>query len=357
MKKSITSLELHAIVNELSFLKKGRLDQIYHPAKKELVLRFHVSGKGKILVRVIPGSVINQTEVKKETAAPSSFCMQLRKYIQNATVVDFKQKNTERILVIDLQKAEKFQLVIELFSKGNVLLLDSKGMIISVLEWQSYRSRKLKPKEKYLYPDEGFNWLKDDLKILKRSEKDSVVKALATQIGLGGTYAEEVCFRASVDKNTKPSEITDEHIELLSKELKKLIKEIEHPKGFVYGDEITPTELKAKGKADSETLTYSESLQLMNPLIKNSPYQKKINQMERIIKEQDETVHKLEKEIEQSTAKGELVYSEFVKLEKLLNIIDALQKKEGWEAVKTELGKQKKIGKVDLKKKTVVVEL
>ena len=41
-KKSVASIELAALVNELQFLVKGKVSQIYHQDKKEVLLQFYM---------------------------------------------------------------------------------------------------------------------------------------------------------------------------------------------------------------------------------------------------------------------------------------------------------------------------
>src|SRR5207245_11279028 len=45
--------------------------------------------------------------------------------------------------------------------------------------------------------------------------KGQVVRVLASILNLGGTYAEELCLRAGVDKETKVKEISDPQVDAL----------------------------------------------------------------------------------------------------------------------------------------------
>src|SRR3990167_6242249 len=133
VKKGISSLELTALVQELQFITGGKIDQIYHQQEKELLLQVHVPRHGKVLVRIVPGKFLCQTTKKEVLLKPSSFCMQLRKYLDNANIKQFYQKGSERIMVLELEKKETFFLIIELFSKGNIILTNEKYNIIGVL--------------------------------------------------------------------------------------------------------------------------------------------------------------------------------------------------------------------------------
>src|SRR3989344_6182134 len=211
-KKNISSWELAALMQELKFLVRGKISQIYHQENEEILLQLHVPGKGKQLLKLVPGKWLCLEQEKEETPIkPSSFCMQLRKYLSNAFIKNFSQKDAERIVVLELEKEETYYLIIELFSKGNVVLADKDHVIITALERQIWKDRMVKPHEKYVYPASSVNWKtlteKEVGPILGRSEKKNVATALATEIGLGGVYAEEVCVRAEIDKNRLPKEV------------------------------------------------------------------------------------------------------------------------------------------------------
>ena len=211
-KKSISSLELAALVNELQFLINGKVSQIYHPESNLLLLQLHAPGKGKQLLKIVSGKWLCLTQQKESALKPSGFCMQLRKYIDNAVIRNFYQQESERVVIFELEKQEKFFLIVELFSKGNIILTDAKQVIITALESQEWKDRTIKPREKYVFPPLEINWKELSVKklqeILKKSEKRNLATSLATEIGLGGLYAEELCRQAEVNLNQIPKEVS-----------------------------------------------------------------------------------------------------------------------------------------------------
>jgi len=357
MKKGLTSLELAAIINELQFLVKGKLSQIYHQDKKELLFQLHAAGKGKHFLKIIPGKLICLTAKKNAPLRPSGFCMQLRKYLGNAAIRNFYQKDSERIVVFELEKAERYYLIIELYSKGNVVLTDSDYNIIGVLERQIWKDRTVKAKEKYIFPEARTNWKKLDEKglkvILATSEKKNLAVCLATEVGLGGKYAEEVCKLAGVDKEVKPNGVS---ATLIVKTLEKIKKLIEKPSGYLYENEITPFALSGE-KEKKKTKTYNEAIDTINPFVIVSPYERKIKTLTGRINQQQEAIEKQESKIELNTKKGELIYEKYTPLQKLLDIVKELRKEKDWSEVAKELKKEKKISKVDLKNKKVLLDL
>lgn len=360
-KKSLASLELRAVVNELQFLKGAKVDQIYHPEKDELLIRFHVSNEGKKILRIIPGSLLNLTNEKKETLAPSSFCLQLRKYLSNATLGNIDQQHSERIVVMEFKKEERYRLMVELFSKGNILLVDRQEKIIATLNQQTWKDRTIKGGEQYLFPEEGFHWqestVEDLQKMFQKSTMDSLVKSLAMEMGLGGTYAEEICVRVGVNKKTIPDKITTEETKKIHREIQRLLQEATTPQGLVYETTVSPVRLQSF-PAPLQTLpTYNEAVDSLRPLEKTSPHQKRIRQLQFMMQEQEETIKELETEMEENTKKGELVYQHYPKLDQLLTIVQKLQRTSGWSAVEKELRTVKKIKHIDLKNKKITIEL
>jgi len=356
-KKNLTSVELAALVNELQFLTKGKLTQIYHQETKELLFQLHAPSKGKCYLKIIPGKFLCLTEKRETPLRPTGFCMQLRKYLDNATINSIQQKNTERIIVFELEKKEKYYLIIELFSKGNLILTNHKYQIITSLERQIWKERTIKPGETYLFPQKENNWktlTETQLKnILQKSQKKNLATSLATEIGLGGLYAEEICQLTNLNKNQLPSEASPKTASII-KTIKQFLKLIAKPKGFIYAEQITPFELNKK-ELIQQTPTYNQALNTLNPFEIISPYQQKIKTLEKTIVHQQAAIQTQENLITLNTQKGELIYQKYQPLQKLLDIVKELKKSKDWSEIGKELSKEKKIKKINLKEKKVIL--
>ena len=234
-KKSISSLELAALISELQFLVKGKVSQIYHQEKTELLLQLHAPGEGKQLLKIVPGKLLCLTKNKNPPIRPSGFCMQLRKYLDNAFIKDIYQKDAERIVVFEFEKKGNFFLILELFSKGNIILTNDEYIIIGALEHQTWKDRTVKSKEKYIFPKPGINWkeleVSEFTNIIQKSDKKNLATTLATEVNLGGVYAEEVCNRAPVDKDKLAKDVNDKETKLIYSEIKELYRLIKNSRG------------------------------------------------------------------------------------------------------------------------------
>ncbi len=371
-KKSISSLELAALVNELQFLVNGKVSNIYHPDKNMLLLQLHAPGKGKQLLKIISGKWLCLTAQKENALRPSGFCMQLRKYIGNAVIKNMYQQGSERIVIFELEKSsrfvrdvpgvtlEKYFLIVELFSKGNIILTDANNVIITALESQEWKDRTVKAKEKYVFPPLDINWKELTAKklqeILKKSEKRNLATSLATEIGLGGLYAEEACKQAEVDLKKVPAEVTVKETEMLVKAMKHFLIAITTPKGYLYEEEITPFPLLEK-KLLKETETYNEAIDTLKLSEKLSPYQNKIKTLQRTIAEQEEAIKNQEEKIVSAAQKGERMYEKYAALQKMREIVEEMKKSKSWTEIAKELKKEKKISKINLEKKVITVDL
>ncbi|MBR9701780.1 fibronectin-binding domain-containing protein, partial [Candidatus Pacearchaeota archaeon] len=145
MKTQVSSVDLHYLVKELQVLVDGKIDKIFHPLKKELVLLFHVPNVGKKILKVLVGKLLYLSLEKGEYQEPSGFCMFLRKHLSNSRLRKVEQKESERIVEFLFERKEgKEKLIIEFFGGGNVILCDEKGKIISYLEQHKFKERDIK---------------------------------------------------------------------------------------------------------------------------------------------------------------------------------------------------------------------
>ena len=360
LKKSISSLELAALVHELQVLAGSKISQIYQ-REQELLLELHLRGAGKQFLKIIPGKWLCLTKVKNVPLTPSNFCMQLRKYLGGAILTSVQQKNSERIVVMKVENKEPYSIVVELFSKGNFILTDKNEVIIAVLERQEWKDRVIEPGKKYIFPVlPAVDWKtlsERELEVLlQASGKRNLVTSLATDIGLGGVYAEELCRRSGLDKNVLPTTISKSDSAKLKAALTMFLQEIKMPQGFLYPEQVTPIPLQGEVLL-GQTSTYNEAIDALNPFQLESPYEKKIAGLNRIIAGQEEAVKEMESKITENARKGELIYEKYAPLHKLLSIVQELRKSHSWSEVAVELNKEKKIKKVDLEHKKVVIDL
>jgi predicted ribosome quality control (RQC) complex YloA/Tae2 family protein len=130
----------------------------------------------------------------------------LRNRLSGADFAGVEQFEFDRILTFDFERGdENTRVVVELFGQGNVAVLDETGEVVRSLETVRLKSRTVAPGAQYEFPASRVNPLSVSYDALAARMDDSdsdVVRTLATQLNLGGLYAEEVCTRAGVEKTT-----------------------------------------------------------------------------------------------------------------------------------------------------------
>lgn len=330
MKTELTSIELRFLTTELQELVNGKIDQIYQPKEEELLLQIHVPSQGKQLLHVVLPSFIYLTAEKPDIPAEvSEFCSVLRDHLINARIREIAQVQNERIIEIVLEKEMSYTLVIELFSKGNIILCQNNKILFPLLT-QIWKDRTIRAGKKYIFPERKYNPFDKNqfLKAIKNNEENTISKLLAAKLGLGKTYAEELCMRTNVDKLAK--KIKEQETEKLFLELNKLIIQPINARVIYQNKEIfdaVPIALKLYEHAEQQRFnTYNEALEsaigkLASANKKTKAAQKFIEQLERIetkIEKQKQTLARLEKEVIENQRKGELIYENYQKVKESL---------------------------------------
>lgn len=330
MKTELTSIELRFLTTELQGLVNGKIDQIYQPKEEELLLQIHVPSKGKQLLHIVLPSFIYLTAEKPDVPSEvSEFCSVLRDRLTNARIREIRQVQNERIIEITLEKETVYTLTIELFSKGNVILcLNNK--ILFPLFTQTWKDRTIREGKAYIFPEAKCNPFDKNLfiKAIKNNEENTVSKLLATKLGLGKTYAEELCLRTDVDKLAQ--KISESDAEKLFRELNKLVIQPINARVIYQNKEIldaVPIALKLYENAEQQRFnTYSEALEsVIGKLITThkriKAEQKFTEQLKRIetkIEKQKQTFSHLEKEATENQRKGELIYENYQQVKETL---------------------------------------
>ena len=140
---SLNTEMVNRLAAELAdILKDGRIEKIHQPEKDLLLFSIrNNSGNRKLLIRSGgPNTRMHLTACSYENppAAPM-FCMLLRKYLKSAKILDIRQVNDDRIIVMtvesrtELGDEQQLQLVVELLGRAaNVLLVSEDGHIAPI---------------------------------------------------------------------------------------------------------------------------------------------------------------------------------------------------------------------------------
>ncbi|HHE36825.1 MAG TPA: fibronectin-binding domain-containing protein [Candidatus Woesearchaeota archaeon] len=370
MRTELTSLDLYYLVKEFQVLVGARIDKIYEQEedRNEFLFVFHKSSIGKYMLRFKLPRFVYLTDYKQAfPSSPPGFCVFLRKHLAGARIREVKQKGFERILEIVFNTKLGVRILIcELFSKGNMILVDENYMIKGLLKSQNWQARTIRGGARYEYPPEQPDTptlSKEQIKnIITKSKKDALVKILAVDLGLGGLYAEELCKRAGVDK--RKTRLDDEELTKIFTALKGLFNE--RIRANLCNNELLPFELllyknaekkhyAAFNQALDDVLTEKIVNEAEAKIVKEK--QSKEDKIRLIIKKQEERMMSLERSIKDNQRKGELIYEHYHELKELLDNINSDRKKLGWSGVKKKYQDNRLVRSIDEKKGLIIIEL
>ncbi len=374
VKEALSSVDIAVIVEELQDLLGAKVEKVYQ-REREIILRLHAHLEGKRLeaygssvdLVLEAGRRIHLTKYRMEMPkTPTSFAMLLRKHLKGGRIRSIKQRDFDRIVEICVERADgRRTLVLELLPRGNLLLLDENGRILQPLKRETFTTRTLLPGKLYEAPPSKLNPLtatQEDLRNLfiaakeeaehrgKRGKSREVVKVLATETGLGGLYAEEVCLRAGVDKKKSAEMLSDEEIRaiydaireifqpIIERDMSKIkphivfeankegkeAEESEERRGGV-AVQVLPFELRRFEGCEKEYFpTFNDAVDefFMRQTEERSQFsfESEIEKIERILREQASALLKFKQEEEECIRKAELIYTRFKEIE------DALRK-------------------------------
>jgi len=346
--KALSSIELHFLEKELQKLVGAKIDKIFQPAKKELLLQLHK--QGKVLLHVLPELIWTTQTKQAMPESISGFCAFLRKKLNQTRLKSVQQLKPERVLLFIFEKVETYRLIFELFGNGNIIICDKDGKILAATEMRIWKDRAIKPGEHYKLPKSEYDVFtinqEDFVNVFAESELN-ISKTLATTLGIGGLYAEEVCIRANIQPNKL--NITKEEGILVFQSLQELLNETPKP-CIVMKDEkiidIVPIKLEKYGLLKQKDFeSFSTAIdEVISPKLgaeqksqAEVAYEKQIEKVNRMIEMQKKNMVKLEKNIKDNQKKGEYIYESYQELHKLIGEIMELRKTLSWKELKQKI--------------------
>ena len=230
-KRELSSIDLAALVTELNRYEGAKVDKAYLYDDDLLRLKLRDFDRGRVELMIEVGDIkrahaADPDHVADAPGRPPNFAKMLRNRLSGADFAGVEQYEFDRILTFEFEREDQnTTLVAELFGQGNVAALDETGEVIGALSTVRLKSRTVAPGSRYEYPASRLNPLDVSRGGFDRHMRESdsdVVRTLATQLNLGGLYAEEVCTRAGVEKETPIEAVTDDQLRALYESLSRI---------------------------------------------------------------------------------------------------------------------------------------
>ncbi|MFQ5838117.1 MAG: ribosome rescue protein RqcH [Thermoplasmata archaeon] len=327
MKEGLTSFDIRVLVGELSQLRGAYLDKVYQ-ADSAFILKFNLPRVGKREVFIQPGKWIFLGGEFEKPREPPPFAQSLRKVLDNALLHGVEQRGFDRILLMEFEKEARYTLVIEMFGRGNLILVRDEE-ILHALRWGKWRTRKVKRGEAYKFPPEGTNPTTLDFagfRDVVGNHKGPVVKVLASGLNLGGLYAEEICLRSKVSKNDPVESLEDEQVRALYKELQRLFTQLEEPAPTMIFDEV-PVDVipfPLRRYEDYKSRRFESLSEALNEYVMTSeeepPRNEVLERIERRIRKQEEVLRDLREEVGRVGVAADYLYVHYQEVDKLLRL-------------------------------------
>ena len=389
MKTQLTNIDVFALAKELNDeLCDGFIDNIYE-VKDLLILKIRTKETNKILV-IKKDSRINLTEYNYPVPKyPSQYCISLRKFLKNRRILGIYQQSLDRILIIELsnQDGSSWKFIIELFAKGNYILLNEENLVMVAKKYKKFKDRVILAKKEYKFPlSRGLNLFSLDIKALSKIIKESndeIVRIIARNINIAGLYSEEICKLAKLDKKKVSNTLSEKEIKEIYNALIIFTNKLntEKFKPHIVMDEkkevidIVPFELSIyEGFQKEYFKSFNEGLdnyfsKIDSIIVKPNKFEKYNREKEKFEKRlqiQMEYIKEQRQKKDKNYKIGESIYKFFKELEKLLKtILEARNKGYQWNEIEDKLisGKEQGIKeiipfkKIISSKRQVVIEL
>ena len=262
MKNSLSSFDVTAIVADLQVAVGGFLDKVYQPEHGHLVFSVRTPGKGRTFIHFVTGKWLYASKKAGDMPPnPSSFAMLLRKHLSNSRIVGGSQQGFDRIVVLSFEKGEKHDLVLEIFAKGNAVLV-KEGVIVQPLTTRTWKHRDVRARKAFSFPPpipDPLTLSSEDFEAVFRDSDSDVVRTIATKLNLGGKYSEEMCVRSGLDKNRLSKEVTPEELATLVGVIREFAGEVRASRcGYVISDAENPVDVAPSKLSIYKDLAYEE---------------------------------------------------------------------------------------------------
>ncbi|GAB6147534.1 ribosome rescue protein RqcH [Stetteria hydrogenophila] len=258
----MSNIDLHAVTARLSRLSGARLANFY---EEQGVYLARLKGAGEELVVIEPGVRMHATRRLKPSGGVQRDRLSLlaRKWLRGLRLEGVRQLDFDRVAFLEFKGG--WRLYVELVPRGVAALVSPDGVIVGASRYVEMRDRAVRPGVKYEPPPPSGSVLPDvDPGVLRdrlRGQRD-VVRGLVRGLGLPGEAAEEAAFRAGVEPQRSPEELSPGELEALAEAVASLIREAGEGRGYRAVRRGEPLEAapfrltKYEGSGDVEVYEY-----------------------------------------------------------------------------------------------------
>ncbi len=349
-KRELTSIDIAALVGELRDYRGAKIDKAYLYPDDLVRFRMRDFDRGRIelLCQVGEYKRIHMADPERVPDAPDrppNFAKMLRNRLTGASLESVEQYEFDRIVTLRFVRGdESTTVIVELFGQGNLIVCDATDTIIDALETVRLRSRTIAPGGTYEYPDrqlDPFSVGYDRVAGLIQASDADLVRTLATQLNLGGTYAEELCARAGVDGSMPTDNIDEAVIERVYEALCSVADRIRErtfdPR--IYRTDDQPVDVTPLPLVEYEALAFEqfdrfstavdqyyvelETIPVEEDTDDGPDLAEEIARIERIIDQQRAAIDDLAEEAEATRTRAEMLYAQYDLVDEIISTVAA----------------------------------
>lgn len=338
MKERLSSFDVASVARELDEeLKNARVQKTYQVDDEELRVRLYTGERRDLVVTT---DRVHLTEYPKPAPQrATNFAMAVRKRTQGGFVRSVEQYDFDRVLLFEIEHKEyTVDLVVEMFGDGNIVVTRD-GVTDVCLTSRSFRNRKVVPRKEYGFPpsraDPSEVSVEELAEVLEESDAD-LVRTLATELGLGGLYAEEVVARSGVEKHAEAADLDPARVEQVHSALRSLFEGLDEggDPQIVYGDDgepedVVPIDLRKYEDRETERFDsfsdaldrYFSSMELEEVGDAEEAWKEDLEALEERLKHQERAIDDFEVKAEETQEKGDLLYAHYPQVQGVLEAV------------------------------------
>ncbi|MDH7508832.1 MAG: ribosome rescue protein RqcH [Methanomassiliicoccales archaeon] len=331
MKNEMSAFDVLALTAEMRSIIGGFIDKVFHWEANNFLFRINVPGSGRKEIIFQEGRWLYLASERPELPGiPSQLAMTMRKHLSGGRITSVYQKDFDRIVVLEIQRDKKYEVVFEIFGEGN-LIVAQEGKIIVALASKQWKHREIRPGVEYKFPPPRFNPISatfESFRAALQASRSDVVRSLATVVNLGGQYAEEICLRAGIDKNRKADSLTDEDFKSLNLALQEIINSIrtKPEPNIVYDDcspiDVAPIRLIIHAGARSEQfVSFSDAIARfleLKPRSDEEAVDEELQRLQRQLEQQRGAIQELRTRAEECSELAELLFVNYIPINEVL---------------------------------------
>jgi len=152
---NFSNFDVFAISKELDVILAGSSIINVYEVEDLVILKLNTRKEGRKNLIVKSDSRINLTDYDYPIPKyPSQYIMSLRKFLKKRTILSVAQFNFDRIIIFELSNIDSrpWKFIIELFNKGNFLLLNENNILKFAKKYRKFKDRDVLAGKEFIFP-------------------------------------------------------------------------------------------------------------------------------------------------------------------------------------------------------------